>query len=224
MVQVKLSNHILSIRGRCGGVYFKKDGPVQHIQAMPRIVHYQRVGLQLFYTRQYSGAAIWWLMALLGFYAAYWAGFAAIWLFTDKEGRQKKISGYCWYIHYTMTFPETDEPHFWAPPHSPYDLPEFVVSSGTTWHLELTPPDWPDTFPGGYYWYDGEYNGKPEYKTDDRKWWLWWKDPCWVVSWGLGIELPNSTYYSAGPAIKDYYRNPTTGKYCHVYGGNRETS
>ncbi len=222
MAQAKLGNQIVSIRGRYGGVYFKTGRPGQHIQAMPRHVNYARAGKQLALTGGFSVMSAFWHLACLAFFGAAWAAFALLYLFTDKRGETKRITGYNWYIHYALTFPETDEPHFWGPPHAPYDLPDFVCSSGTTWHLEHAPPDWPSDYPGAYYWYDGEWNGKPEYRTDDHVWALWWDNTRWAISIALGEYIPDFTYYSKGAEIQDWYKNPDTNKLVHVYRGNRE--
>lgn len=222
MVQVKLSNEILSIRGRFGGVYFKTGKPGQHIQAMPRIVKYTRSPLQTQSITGYSGAACFWIMALVAYFALDWAVFGASYLFAKPGKKAKRISGYCWYIHYALTFPETDEPHFWGPPHSPYDLPDYVCSSGTTWHLRYTPSEFPSDYPGGYYWKKEEWNGKPFYRTDDMIWCLWWDDTRWALSLALGEYIENFTYYSPGDKIWDWYQNPDTGKRVHVYIGKHE--
>lgn len=222
MVQVKLGNQIVSIRGRCGGVYFKPGKPGQHIQSMPRTIHHGPLGFQGPLIGKFSVMATFWHLALIAFFGAAWAAFAIAYYFTDKRGESKRITGYNWYIHYTMTFPETDEPHFWGPPHSPYDLPDFVCSSGTTWHLEHTPPEMPLDYPGNYYWYDGEWNGKPYYRTDDKNWYLWWDTTRWALSISLGAYIVDFTYYSPGPDIIEWYKNPDTGKLVHVYAGKHE--
>ncbi len=222
MAQAKLGNPIVSIRGRYGGVYFKTGRLGQHIQAMPRHVNYTRAGKQLALTEGFSSMSAFWLLACLVYFGAAWAAFALLYLFTDKRGEKKRISGYNWYIHYALTFPETDEPHFWAPPPSPYALPDYVISSGTTWHLEHAPPDWPADAPYGYFYVETDWNGKPWYANYVFTWFLWWKDPYWVVSTDLGWEVPGLSFHSPGPEIQDYYRNPVTKKYCHVYAGKRE--
>lgn len=222
MAQAKLGNQIVSIRGRYGGVYFKTGRPGQHIQAMPRHVNYTRAGKQLALTEGFSAMSAFWALACLVFFGAAWAAFALLYLFTDKRGETKRITGYNWYIHYALTFPETDEPHFWGPPHAPYDLPDYVCSSGTSWHLERAPPQWPGDYPGGYYWAQFPWNGKMFYATDDKNWSIWWKDPFWCVSPDPGFEPPDKSYYSSGDEICDWYKNPVTNKRCHVYIGKRE--
>lgn len=222
MVQVKLGNQIISIRGRFGGVYFKTGKPGQHIQAMPRHVRYAHSVEQMGGVEGFSAMAAFWQLALLIFFGAAWAAFALAYMFTDKRGESKHITGYNWYIHYALTFPETEEPHFWKPPHSPYDLPNFVVSSGTNWHLYHKPDEMPPTYPGGFYWEIGPWNGKMSYAVDEHDWFLWWKDPMWVVSSDLGYEQPDKSYYSDGPEISGYYYNPVIHKYIHVYRGDRD--
>ncbi len=223
MAQIKLSNQIVSIRGRFGGVYFKKDGGVQHVQAMPRHINYARHGTQLKYTSSYSRAAGFWLLALLAFYALEWAAYAAIHLFSRPGQRAKRIHGYNWYIHYALTFPERDEFHpFWKPPHAPGDLPNFVATYQGKWTYYNNPQVWPSDCCSGYYWDSFiPWNGKPAYRTDDFNWHIWWEVNRWAVSPGPGFVDPGKTFYSPGPEICAWYKNSTTGKRVHIYNGRR---
>lgn len=221
MVQVKLSSEILEIRGQSGGVYFKTGRPGQHIQAMPRHVNYSRIGTQGRFRDAYSAAGAFWALALIAAFGTTWAAYALANLFIDRNGESKRITGYNWYIHYALTFPEAEALPFWKPPHAMGVRPDYFAVVKGRWMYHLEEPDWPDYCCGGYYWYDGEWNGKPEYKTDDRVWWIWWKDPHWVISWGLDIELPDTTYYSVGDNINDYYYNPVQKTYAIVYIGTR---
>lgn len=219
MALVKTDGTIVSIRGRFGGVYFKTGKPGIHIQAMPRHVYYTMSKLQFIGVEAFSTMAAYWLMALAMAFGAAWATFALIYIFIDDEGESKRISGYNWFMHYAMMFPEADRPPFWKPPHAPYELPNFLVTYRGMWTYEHTPPEHPDWSPFGYYWYWGIYAETPLYKTDDSKWFLWWKDGIWVISPGPDFEPPEKTFYSPGPEIKDYYYNPFRKVSCHVYVG-----
>lgn len=222
MVQVKLSNEILSIRGRFGGVYFK-TGSSQHIQAMPRNVNYTRVGPQGLYRDAFSTAAFFWFLALLAYYAADWAVYGASWLFSRPGQEPKRISGYCWFIHYALTFPERDEFHpFWQPPHAPGDLPNHVVTYQGKWTYYNSPPAWPADCCSGYYWESPiPWNSRTAYRTDDMNWHIWWTGTVWAISPSPGFEPADKTFYSPGPDINAWYKNPVTGKVCHVYNGKR---
>lgn len=222
MVLAKTDKSIISIRGRHGGVYFKKSPDGQHIQSMPRIVHYTRSGLQGAFVSQYTGMSALWHLALVAFFGAAWATFALIHWFRKPGQEPKKITGFMWYVHYGMRFPETESPAFWKPPHSPGDLPSYIVTSGTHGHFEHAPPDWADDYPGGYFWPKFPWNEKLFYGTDDGNWSIWWKDPMWVVSPSPGFEPADKTYYSTNDDITDWYQNPVTKKYIHVYIGKPE--
>lgn len=233
MALIKTSNEIADIRGQLGGIYFTHDKSGLHISAMPRVVGYTRsplqkglfrdgITFQMFGIDGYSGAAVFWLMALIAYYAATWAVYAAMYLFRQEDGDEIKITGYNWYIHYALAYPECERPPFWKPPHSPTDLPDYICTYRGTWFYEHEPNEWPTISPGDYYWRYTTYNGKDAYLGDDRKWWLWWKDPVWVLSQALGIEIPGESFYSDGADIRDWYRDPVTKKYAHVYLGKPE--
>ncbi|GAH43658.1 unnamed protein product [marine sediment metagenome] len=193
MAQVKTDHSIVHIRGRYGGVYFKRGSPSQHIQAMPRHVNYARHGVQLRYTGAYTMMSFIWAMVLVAGFSLLWLAFALAWLFRKKGKEPKKISGYNWFIHYGLTREETDAPPFWKPPPSPSRLPDFyaVVEGMKQYHI--AEHLWPLYFCGGYYYYEGTFNGRPWFKDPDRLWYIWWKDPMWVISKTLGFEEPQTT-------------------------------
>lgn len=233
MALIKTSNEIVSIRGRFGGVYFKTGKDGKHVQAMPRVWNYTRSPAQMggwggdspFMSTGisgYSGASAFWLLALLAFYAGYWAIFGLTYFFSDEDGRKKRITGYNWYIHYALAFPEEQRPPFWKPPHAPKELPNYIVTYRGTWIYDHAPPQWPTDCPSGYYWFFLPYNDKPAYKNDTFQWYLWWKDPVWVLSKDMAFETPGFTFYSDGADINDYYYNPVTKKRAHVYFGSPE--
>lgn len=224
MVLAKTDNTIVSIRGRFGGVYFKIGSDGQHIQAMPRHVNYQRSPAQVHGSgiSGFSSCAWIWQLALLGFFAAAWAAYALVFFFTTKTGERKKITGYNWYIYYGMMFPEEWGTQFWKPPHSPGELPQCIVTYQGMWTYEHSPLEWPVWAPTDYYWFGGWFGEYPYFITDNKKWFLWRKETCWVLTTNLGVEDPETTFYSDGVNIFDYYRNPVKKKWAHVYIGGGE--
>lgn len=230
MALIKTSNEIETIRGRFGGVYFKTGPDGKHVQAMPRTVRYTRsaaqkggygAGLEFssFGIDGFSSLASLWMLALLAFFSAAWAAYALVFYFTTKTGERKRITGYNWYIHYGLAFPECERPAFWKPPHSPGDLPDLITVYKGRWTYEHPPTEWPADCCSGYFWEGIEWNGKPSYKTDDVKWLIWWNGIKWVLSPGLGYEPAGLTFYEMTGAMKGYYWNPVTKKYAHVYAG-----
>lgn len=219
---VKLGPEIVEVRRRFGGVYFRTDPKGQHIQAMPRHVKRAESAAWGMGRDMWSMGTGIWLMALLLYYGVLWTLFAASNYFTDKRGERKRITGFNWYMHYAMRFPETQQPPFWKPPHSIGEMPDYYVSYKGMWMYDHAPPDWPDECPGDYYWPGLEWHGKPSYRTDNLVWYLWWKDTRWVLSEGLDYEGVGKTFYSSGENIQDYYKNPVTNTWAHVYPGKRE--
>lgn len=230
MALIKTSSEIQSIRGRFGGVYFKTGQDGKHIQAMPRVWDYARSTAQLggfseesSFTSAgihgYSGLAAFWGLALLGFFASAWAAYSLAHLFFGPNSQGKRITGYNWYLHYGLAFPECERPPFWKPPHSPGVLPNFIATFRGEWIYHEAPKDWPVDCCAGYYWPGVPWNDKPSYKRDDLEWFLWWKDPNWVLSPGPGFEPAGKTFYSDASQINDYYYNPVTGHRSNVYWG-----
>lgn len=234
MALAKTSNEIISIRGRFGGVYFKKSPDGQHVQAMPRVWNYTRSpaqigeadvakGLGVSGIRGMSYASGLWHMALLAFFSAAWAAYALVYLFSRPGKEPKRITGWNWYIYYALTFPETQRPPFWKPPHGPQDLPHYIVTyQGLKTYTEA-PPDWTADNPSDYYWPGLDWHGQPSYRNDEITWFIWWKAPTWIVSPGLDFEPAGETFYRTDlenhGKISGYYRNPVTKKTCHVYIG-----
>lgn len=222
MAQVKLSNQIVTIRGRCGGNYFK-TGDSQHIQAMPRVTRYTRTPAQTGNISMFSTMAVFWMLLGLAFWWSAWAAYALIYtISTRRRPSPHKITGYNWFIHYAMMFPEEERPPFWKPPHAPGDLPEYIITSGGRFEYYHEQPDWPLDRPADYFWDWMPVNMKPCYKDDFSKWFLWWNDPTWVVSRDAGFLTPGFTYYGQQPEIKGWYKNPDNKKRCHVYPGKHE--
>ncbi|GAI82275.1 unnamed protein product [marine sediment metagenome] len=230
MALVKTASDILTIRGRFGGVYFKKDPGGQHVQAMPRVVRYARSPAQVgeFGEKHsfsssgiqgYSGACALWQMALLAFFGAAWAAYGLFFWFVGEDGEKKKATGFNWFLYYALAFPECERPPFWQPPHAPGDLPNHIVTYKGMWTYEHSPTEWPAESPSGYYWEVGEWNEQPRFATDDALHHLWWDGEHWVLSLSLGVADPATTFFSPGAEIHDWYYNPETKNWSHVYLG-----
>jgi len=219
---MKLSGELVSLRGRFGGVYFKNDKGTQHVQAMPRHVRYARSGIQLANTDAYSTLAALWGLALICFFTVAWAAYAAAHYFITSSGESKRISGYNWFMHYWLLFPETEQLPYWKPPHSPGDLPSHIVTYKGKQMYYLTPDSWESHSPGGYYWDSGiPWNGETTFRTDDILHFLWWNNTNWVLSQGVGYEPVGLTFYNTSPGIIGYYQNPIDKTRAHVYFGKR---
>lgn len=233
MALCRLAPGIISIRGRLGGVYFKCGPDGQHVQAMPRVWNYTRSPAQQgawgpgspfgsFGIKGFSGAAGLWGLALLAFGAALWFIFGMSYMFVRAGKEPKKITGYNWYVHYALAFPECERPPFWKPPHSPGELPNFIATYKGLWTYEHAPGEWPTECCSDYYWQGVPWNGKLTYHNDAFTWFLWWKPPVWVLSTGVDYEEPGLTFYSDSDQIMGTYRNPETNNFTNVYWGRPE--
>lgn len=219
MALIKTSTLIRSIRGRCGGNYFKRGTDGLHIQAMPRHVLYAHTLPQSPGIGGFSTMAPLWLMALCAYFASLWTAYALANLFTTKSGERKRISGYNWYIHYGLRFPETERPPFWKPPHAPGEMANFIATGYKDYGMyRISYEDWPEWYPFDFFW-DRHmlFEGQPRYGTDNFNWSLWWNGERWVVSPEAGMIAPDRTWYSPTHKINDYYHNPIRNHHIHIY-------
>jgi len=116
MALCKLGNGIIQMRGRFGGVYFKHDRMGQHIQKMPRVVRYQRMGVQASNVGNFSDCSMIWKEVLTLAMLAAWALFALIHWWITKDDRKIKITGWNWFVHYNMKrLAEGKDPILWPP-------------------------------------------------------------------------------------------------------------
>lgn len=230
MALVKTDNTILSIRGRFGGVYFKTGPDGQHVQAWPRNIKYTRSNAQMGSgsiiphssasgIAGYSAVAYLFGLACIAAFALIWAAFGLAYLFLTKGRELKHITGYNWFMHYGLAYPEENRPPYFRPPHSPSERPSFIALYKDEWTYHHAPEDWPDECPSNNYYEWEIYNDRLSYRADEGKWSIWWKDPVWVISPGTGWEPAGKTFYSPGGLITDYYLNPVTGSKTHVFLG-----
>mgnify|MGYP001150590508 CR=1 FL=1 len=220
MAQVKLSNQIVSLRGRYGGVYFKAGRPGQHIQAMPRHVNYVRMGSQGAYVRGYSILAGIWGLILVADYSLIWVAFAIPRFLRQQHKEPKKITGYFWDIVFSVTRPETDAPPFWKPPLGPDHLPDFYCVVEGMQQYRIKDSLWPLYYPGGYYYVYNKTHGRWNFKEHDRGWFIWWNGTVWVMTKQLGWEDPPNVFYSVGDKVNDTYINPDRHITARVWIGN----
>lgn len=227
MALIKLGPEIISLRGRCGGIYYKKDKSGQHIQKMPRYWNYTRTPAQVggwgwgspfaaSGISGFSGASLFWLAALVASYAIIWALFALAYLFYTLKGERKRITGYNWYLHFALGYPRAKRPPLWKPPKTPTEFPDRIAVYEESWSYERREIDFPDESPTAYYDFGGFFNGQNYYLAKEEGWELWWKDPVWVLSPGRGQEPAGKTYYSEGAESVGIYINPVTGSNTHV--------
>jgi len=212
---------IRSMHGRHGGMYFKTDGSIIHAQKMPRVARYSRMGFQGFMIGGFSAAAAFWMLALLGAWAAIWAIYAASNLFRKPGRRPSRITGYMWFIHYALMFPEAESLPFWKPPHSPGDLPWYVVTYRGAWMYDHTEDFWPIECCAGYYWKGMVWGGKRSYRTDNYDWHIWWGGTFWLISPSPGFTPVNRTFHGTGPDISGYYQHVTSKRWAHCYFSRR---
>jgi hypothetical protein len=181
MAICKTDNSIKSIRGRFGGVYFKKDNAGQHIQVMPRSIRKASLESPMIAPESpelnraamrdaFSGAAWWWMLVIALAAITGWVLFAGEFTYGLDEDRQKKISGYNWFMHFNVIRNAKGKPPRIHPPNSPSDLPVAEATSG------YNPLNYSNFYDAGM------YNGKKLYKSQDGKWYTWWLDPSWVIS------------------------------------------
>lgn len=222
MVLAKRSGKIISIRGSFGGVYFKCSPDGQHIQSTPRITQSTHVKIKGHSVTLFSACGFFWAMALVAGMSIVWAAFALVWLFTDKKGATKIISGYNWYMHLAMQLPHEVRPPLWKPPPSPHKLPDKLVTFEGNWTYEHQPKDWPDYCPAGYFYESGTHQGKPSYFIDKGLWVIQWTGDHWIIFLMDGPGLVYYTYHGTGPDVEGEYYNEFQDKYAQVYIGHPE--
>ena len=222
MALVKTTKAIVTIRGRCGGNYFKHSPDGQHIQAMPRHVKFAHSEARMFGVKGMSFASPIWMLALIAGYAIAWAGFAAYHYFTSETSGPHRISGYNWYIHYAMIFPETERPPMWRPPAGPYQLPNFIATGYRDLEMYyITQEQWPAWWPFDYFTDRGQTHlGDIVYETDNGIWFLWWNGERWIVSRGAGNVEIGWTWFGTTFEINGQYHNPGRNHDLDIWPGH----
>lgn len=188
MALVKTDNTILELRGRFGGVYFKKDSAGQHIQAMPRTVRYTRTGIQGKGVAGFSMIAGLWALALVLAFIPAWIMFAFVFTWLTASGVYITLTCWNWFVHYNQYRALMDYNPYWAPPRSPTDLPDRVCMTEHTLPFTTPPPFGPYDCTA-YYQYAGIYNDKGFWESYDKNWYIWYKDEHYYISPLLGVEV-----------------------------------
>jgi len=214
MALAKTSNEIESIRGRFGGVYFKKDNSGQHIQAMPRHIYNTFGGTpppyipthsfsRGSYINSWSNLAGLWGLAFVGASMATWAAFAVVFSLFVKSGVWKHVSGWNWFTHFNIERQVNGYLPYWKAPPAPDFLPPLVLALEGTKAYSQTPP-LPIDDPTDYYWAAWWYNEKRSYQSDSKEWVIWWTGVGWVCSHFLGSWEGKHYYKSGDSPFGDY--------------------
>jgi hypothetical protein len=190
---MKMSNEILSLRGRFGGVYFKHDNAGQHIQSMPRGIHRAQFGSRSLYNRIFSECLYRWKALLLTVMAVFWYEFAKREFFTKKDGIKVRLPPGYWFNHYNVKRIYLEENVWYYPPNHVNETPPYY-SAGKAFG-EYGNPLYPA----------GEYNGKTKYKFGVGPLFLWWDGSMWWVSSWPGYTPPNYCWFRPSPDIDGTY-------------------
>jgi hypothetical protein len=205
MAIAKTDNTIESIRGRCGGVYFKKDSAGQHIQAMPRRVRKFSMESPVIWPSSPGGSRAAYIKSFT-YVAGQWLGIAILYIpllilwqmFAKKEdykkGKKKprKLNNRQWFVHYNVWRNAAGLPIYITPPRSSVTLPAYVARGSYLNSHEKSNMN--------FYEKDGLIHGRPWYGKDTNKYdthpytlwsdgsdyyispapslsgeWLWWK-------------------------------------------------
>jgi hypothetical protein len=222
MALIKLDNFITEIRGRYGGVYFKKDRSGQHIQAMPKKYRQKKFdiltsgGQHVILPGPNAPPFVsfcGWFWAVVAAYglAVSWAQFSETFLWiVPGANRLVKMSGYHWYMHFNITRAGSYLPLYMVPPRTPQELPEWTGKS--KWFGLLTMNFYPD----------GTNEGRNYFICREENLCLWWYGVGWIISRGLtpGLEPylwerpfydVDGRYWPIIPGEEDYYIS--RGKY-----------
>ena len=229
MALIKLSSMIIEIRGRFGGVYFKKDNTGQHVQAMPRSVRKASMegpvirphspgGSRSAYTKSWTYVASMWGILILTVYLPLWIAKTLGWRHEDKKGNNVKLTPWGWFTHFNILRSAKGLPIYWRPPRSPKHLPDMTIV-GDNWMVYYStglPSRQHDTI--GLYKASGggTFNGKPYYIADVYSKGLWWDNTQWVVSGNMGTHMDPYWYKTGTDPIGVYQPHDPDDKTLNV--------
>jgi hypothetical protein len=143
MALAKTDNSIESIRGRYGGIYYKKDNAGQHVQAMPRHVYNTFGGTlsapvggtktqRIINILAFTKAARAWASLVGTLVVAGFGNIAELWLSPKKNSLYKKLNAYQWWLLFNVMRIAKDLPPYTLPPRKLLDPPDHVIT-GTHW-------------------------------------------------------------------------------------------
>jgi len=210
MAIVKTDNTILEIRGRFGGVYFKKDNAGQHVQAMPRSV--RKASMEgpptrpgsIVVTRAggisgFTAASIIAVIIMATILLSLWVAYAISKWFMTKRNEKKRLDARKWILHFNIMREAKSLPSYTTPPIEPKKLPELVITGPhfDKWTQNMYMQ--PETI-GGKPWYKRQYT-----QIDTEQYSLWYHEGFWYISvfpewppaiqyWWLESEDPIGIY------------------------------
>lgn len=198
MALAKTDDTILELRGRFGGVYFKKDAAGQHIQAMPRSVRKASMrspvtppespgGSRAAGIGGFTAASIIAVLIMAAVLLTLWVAYAVSKWYMTKRNEKKRLEARKWILHFNIMREAKNLPSYTTPPIEPTDLPEFVIAGP---HFEK----WTQNM----YMQPNEIGGKPWYKrpyteVDPDHFSLWYHEGTWYIS--MWPEWPPSIQY-----------------------------
>lgn len=223
MALIKTDNTIISIKGKFAGTYFKSGKDGIHCQAWPKQRSFTRSAQVTYGIMAFSSCASAWVLLLIVAWAAAWSLFGAENYYEMPNGLRKRISGWMWFVHINMRFPECQQLPMWKPPFSLSDFPDIYVVFRGYWSYNNPVEEWPEYSPMGYFWKSGSINGRYYYEDEKRIWYLWWNGRQWIISRTLGFYEPCFTWYGETKYMYGRFREPCSGHSSKAFYGNNET-
>lgn len=198
MAIVKTSNDIESIRGRFGGVYFKKDNAGQHIQAMPRSIRKVSMtspvippespgGSRAAGINGFTAASIIGVLIMATIYLIMWTAYAISKWYITKRNEKKRLDARKWFLHFNIMRCAKNLPPYTMPPIEPNQLPEFVITGDHFGRFTQNMYEQP-TLIGGKPWYKRQRD-----PFDSDQYSLWYHEGTWYIS--MFPEWPPSIQY-----------------------------
>ena len=233
MALIKTDKGIESIRGRCGGQYFKKDNSGRHIQSMPRTwrkISYRYPvikpgspgGSRAFYIGAFSMGSWQWLFLTCAAIAksfpliTMWT-LAAVAAVSTGIMLYKFMTNRGLFLHFAVPRIARGLPPYDLPPHSVFDLPVYVANGEFFW------PATRNIYPTAEF-----FNGKPVFKIDqfligEKQFFLFFNGFKWVISqsqivpytipyWISKTDDIYSTYDPCDPIFKIIHISPQKNK------------
>jgi hypothetical protein len=203
MALAKTGNGITEIRGKFGGVYFKKDSAGQHIQAMPRHVYNTFGGWisppphmppmpRMEYLSSFTAVAEKYAFLAIYLLILAWLKYATENKSNKGKSKGKKIDARKWYLRHNVHRARLGLPLYDVPPRGPSELPTYTMV-GKDWDFYF------ENQTQNLYPLQGLFHGKPWYKRDMESWtaascYLFYEDGSWYISVSPGLT-PEVQYW-----------------------------